>query len=131
MTENLYRLEPSGGYYGLVKRGDKQFRRWPRTKVRKLAERRLKEFCAQGGNLTSNDDAFLSFADAARRWMAVTSHTLKPSSALRREQCIRYSGCRLSEATSMRWSDVDFEKNAVTVTEARTAPRITSSAPCR
>ena len=27
VTENLYRLETSGGYYALIKRGDKQFRR--------------------------------------------------------------------------------------------------------
>jgi hypothetical protein len=26
VAENLYRLETSGGYYALVKRGDKQFR---------------------------------------------------------------------------------------------------------
>lgn len=36
VAENLYRLETSGGYYGLVKRGDKQFRRSLRTKDRKL-----------------------------------------------------------------------------------------------
>ena len=27
VAENLYRLEPSGGYYALLKRADKQFRR--------------------------------------------------------------------------------------------------------
>ena len=40
--ENLYRLESSGGYYGLVKKGGKQFRRSLDTGDRKLAERRLK-----------------------------------------------------------------------------------------
>lgn len=43
VAENLYRLESSGGYYALVKRGGKQFRRSLKTKDRKLAERRLKE----------------------------------------------------------------------------------------
>jgi hypothetical protein len=32
VAENLYRLESSGGYYALLKRGDKQFRRSLRTK---------------------------------------------------------------------------------------------------
>ena len=41
--ENLYRLESTGGYYALLKRGDKQFRRSLKTKDRKLAERRLAE----------------------------------------------------------------------------------------
>lgn len=90
VAENLYRLETSGGYYGLVKRGDKQFRRSLRTKDRKLADRRLNELRAQVGNLKITEDAFLSFEDVAKRWMAVTSHTLKPSSALRREQAISY-----------------------------------------
>jgi hypothetical protein len=33
VAENLYRLETNGGYYALIKRGDKQFRRSlkPRT----------------------------------------------------------------------------------------------------
>jgi hypothetical protein len=82
VAENLYRLETSGGYYGLVKRGDKQFRRSLRTKDRKLAERRLNELRSQVGNLRITEDAFLSFEDVAKRWMAVTEHTLKPSSAL-------------------------------------------------
>lgn len=89
VAENLYRLETSGGYYALVKRGDKQFRRSLRTKDRKLAERRLKEYRSEVGNLRITEDAFLAFEDIAERWMAVTSHTLKASSALRREQCIK------------------------------------------
>jgi len=39
--EDLYRLESTGGYYALVKRGGKQIRRSRKTKDRKLAERRL------------------------------------------------------------------------------------------
>jgi hypothetical protein len=34
VAENLYRLEQSGGYYALLKRGDKQFRRSLKTKDR-------------------------------------------------------------------------------------------------
>jgi hypothetical protein len=75
MAENLYRLETSGGYYALLKRGDKQFRRSLRTKDRKRAERRLAEMRDQVGNLTISDDARLSFADVAKRWLAVTART--------------------------------------------------------
>jgi len=89
VAENLYRLETSGGYYGLVKRGAKQFRRSLKTKDRKHAERRLVELRARVGNLTISDEAGLTFDQVAKRWMDVTSHTLKPSSALRRELCIK------------------------------------------
>lgn len=89
VAENLYRLETSGGYYALLKRGDKQFRRSLKTKDRKLAERRLREYRAQVGNLKITDEAGQTFEEVAKRWMAVTSHTLKASSALRREQCLK------------------------------------------
>jgi len=36
VAENLYRLESSGGYYALVKKGDKQFRRSLKTNERKI-----------------------------------------------------------------------------------------------
>lgn len=89
VAENLYRLEQTGGYYGLLKRGDKQFRRSLRTKDRKLADRRLAELRTQVGHLTISDDARLSFEQIARRWMTVTAHTLKASSVTRRETCIK------------------------------------------
>lgn len=50
-------------------------------------------------------------------------------------ELLAYSGCRLSEATSLRWRDVDFEKGVFTVTggedgtknhEQRTAPMTTA-----
>ncbi len=89
VAENLYRLEPSGGYYALLKRADKQFRRSLKTKDRKLAERRLAELRAKVGNLTTSDDAHLSFDEIARRWMDATKHALKPSSVTRRETCLK------------------------------------------
>jgi hypothetical protein len=47
VAENLNRLESSGGYYALVKKGGKQFRRSLKTKDRKLADRRLKDIKGQ------------------------------------------------------------------------------------
>ena len=72
VAENLYRLDTSGGYYALVKRGNKQFRRSLRTKDRKLADRRLSEFCARVGSLKITAEAGQSFDEVAKRWMAVT-----------------------------------------------------------
>lgn len=89
VAENLYRLETSGGYYALLKRADKQFRRSLRTKDRKLAERRLAELRSQVGSLTTSDDARLGFPEIADRWMAATSHTLKEASIKRRRSCIK------------------------------------------
>jgi integrase len=89
VAENLYRLESSGGYYALLKRGDKQFRRSLKTKDRKLADRRLSELREQVGGLVISDDARLSFADIAQRWMDATAHTLKPSTVTRRQTCIK------------------------------------------
>jgi len=89
VAENLYRLETSGGYYALLKRGDKQFRRSLKTKDRKLADRRLVELRGQVGGLTIGEEAKLSFDEVAERWKAATQHGLKPSTVLRRETCIR------------------------------------------
>jgi integrase len=86
--ENLYRHRPSKGYYGLLKRGGKQFRRSLKTTDRALATRRLAELRQQVGNLTTSDDARLPFPKIAKLWMQATSHTLKPASILRRETCI-------------------------------------------
>jgi len=89
VAENLYRLETSGGYYALIKRGDKQFRRSLKTHDRKLADRRLVELRAQIGNLTIGGDARLTFDEVAERWKAVSQHGLKPSTVLRRVTCIK------------------------------------------
>lgn len=88
VAQNLYRLENTGAYYALVKRGDKQFRRSLKTKDRKLAERRLDEYRAQVGNLTIGDDARLSFDEIAVRWKATSQQGLKESTVTRRQTCI-------------------------------------------
>lgn len=88
VAENLYRLESSGGYYALLKRADKQFRRSLKTKDRKLADRRLAEMRGQVSNLKITDDANLSFKDIADRWIATTAHALKEATITRRKTCI-------------------------------------------
>ncbi len=89
MAGNLHRLERTGGYYALLKGGDKQFRRSLKTRDRKLADRRLAALRVQVGNLTISDDARLSFDEIGERWMAATAHALKASSITRRETCLK------------------------------------------
>src|SRR3978361_1209716 len=89
VAENLYRLESSGGYYALLKRGDKQFRRSLKTKDRKLADRRLNEMRGQVASLRITDEANHTFDQIAARWMAATQHTLKQSSITRRQTCLK------------------------------------------
>jgi hypothetical protein len=46
VAENLYRLESSGGYYALIKKGGKQFRRSLKTKgaLQKSSKERFSGF---------------------------------------------------------------------------------------
>src|SRR5471030_2773003 len=85
VAENLYRLESSGGYYALLKRSDKQFRRSLKTKDRKLADRRLAEMRGQVANLKITDESRLSFQAVAERWIATTAHALKEATVTRRK----------------------------------------------
>jgi integrase len=85
VAENLYRLESSGGYYALIKKAGKQFRRSLKTKDRKLADRRLKELKGQIGCLTLTDDAKLGFEAVANRWLESIKHTLAPGTIEQRE----------------------------------------------
>jgi integrase len=85
VAENLYRLESSGGYYALIKKGGKQFRRSLKTKDRKLADRRLKELKGQIGCLTLTDDAKLGFEAVANRWLESIKHTLAISTIQQRQ----------------------------------------------
>ncbi|MDD3181010.1 MAG: tyrosine-type recombinase/integrase [Opitutaceae bacterium] len=82
-------MEQTGGYYALLKRADKQFRRSLKTKDRKLADRRLAELRAQVGNLSITEDARLSFDEIAQRWFDTTAHALKASTVTRRRTCLK------------------------------------------
>ena len=74
VAENLYRLESSNGYYALLKRGGKQFRRSLKTKDRKLADRRLNDLRAKIGCLKISQDAKLNNPQAAKLWLETNRH---------------------------------------------------------
>ena len=82
MGENLYRLESSGGYYALIKKGGKQFRRSLKTKDRKLADRRLSELKEKVGVLQITEDAHANFKTLADRWLDSRKHKLAESTAV-------------------------------------------------
>jgi len=114
VAENLYRLESSGGYYALVKKSGKQFRRSLKTKTkdRKLADRRLKELKGQIGCLTLTDDAKLGFETVANRWLESIQRTLAASTNQQREIRIKnlapfFKGTPLRNITAVqceRWA---------------------------
>ena len=77
VAECLYRNQSSGTYYALVKRSGSQIRRSLKTKDRKLAERRLKDFREQADRLSSNGkDKRLSFKSLAERWEPIATASL-------------------------------------------------------
>ncbi len=73
----------------MLKRADKQFRRSLKTHDRKLAERRLSELREKVGNLTTDDEARVTFAELAKRWVSLSAGTLKPRAILRKESAIK------------------------------------------
>ena len=89
VAENLYRLESSNGYYALLKRGGKQFRRSLKTKDRKLADRRLNDLRAKIGCLKISPDAKLNFEQAAKLWLETNQHAASSGTIKRREMYIK------------------------------------------
>ena len=105
--ENLYRLESTGGYYALLKRGDKQFRRSLKTKDRKLAERRLADLRAKIDNLSLTVDGKVAFSELAAKWLESVQHTIKPSTFKRMQGCVKnlipfFSGITVRNSTLYR-----------------------------
>jgi hypothetical protein len=87
--QNLYRLESTDGYYALLKRGGKQFRRSLKTKDRKLADRRLNDLRAKIGCLNISPDAKLNFEQAANLWLKTNKHALSSNTVKRRKMYIK------------------------------------------
>lgn len=81
VAECLYRHIPTGTYYGLVKRGGKQFRKSFKTTDRKLADRSLAEFRNKVGRLTSRDKVRkATFSDLSDAWLSNKRPKLKRNS---------------------------------------------------
>ncbi|MBC2595410.1 site-specific integrase [Ruficoccus amylovorans] len=88
--ECLYRNLSSGTYYALVKRSGKQIKKSLRTQDRKLAERRLKEFREQVGQLKATSaERKQPFSHYAERWFETYHGHLKASSAERVRHCMK------------------------------------------
>ena len=122
VAENLYRLESSGGYYALIKKGGKQFRRSLKTKDRKLADRRLKETKEQIGCLSLTDDAKLGFEAVANRWLESIKHTLADGTIEQREIRIKnlapfFKGTSLRNVTPFQCERWAVERGAKLATQ--------------
>jgi integrase len=90
VAECLYRNKVTGIYYGLVKRGRKQFRKSFKTTDRKLAERRLSDYRKKVGGLNQVKGASqYNFEKLANRWFETIKSNMKPASARRRKTSIR------------------------------------------
>jgi integrase len=122
VAENLYRLESSGGYYALIKKGGKQFRRSLKTKDRKLADRRLKETKEQIGCLSLTDDAKLGFEAVANRWLESIKHTLADGTIQQREIRIKnlapfFKGTSLRSVSAFQCERWAIERGAKLATQ--------------
>jgi hypothetical protein len=77
------------GYYALLKRRGKQFRRSLKTKDRKLADRRLNDLRSKIGCLKISQDAKLNFKQAAKLWLETNRHATSSGTVKRREMYIK------------------------------------------
>ncbi|MBC2596464.1 hypothetical protein H5P28_19520 [Ruficoccus amylovorans] len=90
VAENLYRYQPSGGYYALLKGGGKQIRRSLKTRDRKLAERRLAGLREKVDRIDTNEGKTkVEFMEAAQLWLDCMRPHLTPSSFLRRQTSVK------------------------------------------
>lgn len=99
----LYRREPGGTYYGLVKFKQKQKRQSLRTKERSVAELALAELRrkVRAGLPTRNP----TFTEAGLEWLASIRGRLKARSANRYRQAVEFVGKALGDSPV---DDLDF-----------------------
>ena len=103
--ENLRRLKTSGVYYVFAKRDGKQFRRSLHTTDKATARRLKDDFMRECDRLASAEASQIDFEELAGRWIESERHTLKPSTATRREACVKaivpaFSGLQIRGITA-------------------------------
>ena len=87
--EHLRRHKTTGNYYAFVKKGGKQFRRSLKTTDKPLAKRRLADLLNDFARLMPAEAADLTFEQVAEQWLDNTKHTVKPSTVIRRQTCLK------------------------------------------
>jgi integrase len=110
VAENLYRREPSGIYYAILKRDGKQIWRSLKTTDRKLAERRLAEFAGRADQLRPQNNPHIGFPQLAAQWLDTRRHTLKQSTADRIARGVKavapfFAGVSVRNATRRHCDD--------------------------
>ena len=88
VSENLYKVTETGGYYALVKRGGKQIRRSLKTTDKALAKRRLAELKQKASKLrTGKEQASITFEKYSERWIKAKEASLKSQTIRRMKDC--------------------------------------------
>ena len=78
VSENLYKVIETGGYYALVKRGGKQIRRSLKTTDKALARRRPAGLKEKASKLrTGKENASITFESYSERWIKAKEASLK------------------------------------------------------
>ena len=90
VSENLYKVTETGGYYALVKRGGKQIRRSLKTTDKALAKRRLAELKEKASKLrTGKEYASVTFEKYSERWIKAKEASLKSLTIRRMKDCLK------------------------------------------
>ena len=113
VAECLYRNTSSQTYYAFLKRNGRQIRRSLRTKDRKLAERKLKEFRGDADKLSKTGRNKMTFRELGALWEPIASANLKQSSSDRVKRCLRTLYAVFGDRTVSSISVRDCEEWAV------------------
>jgi integrase len=114
-----------GTYYALVKPGGKQFRQSLKTKDRALAKRDGQENSSSHiSKRLKEKPAIVIPTKVQFRILAATMRQLdiRAQRGAHLTELLALSGMRLGEATSIRWSDVDFGRGERSLTTVRVSP---------
>ena len=90
VSENLYKVIETGGYYALVKRGGKQIRRSLKINDKALAKRRLSELKEKASKLrTGKEHSSITFEKYSERWIKAKEASLKSKTIRRMKDCLK------------------------------------------